>query len=91
MYALEHNGAFPGTIEELVPEILPDRSIFICPLSGPSEPMGYIYYGGKETDPGENVLIISKAADRRRKRVVVHVDGSGVIEQYTPGPVPIRR
>ena len=90
IYASDHEGAFPARIEELVPEILPDRGIFICPLSGPSEPMGYIYYGGKETDPGENVLIVSKAADRRGKRVVVHVDGSGVIEQYTPGPMPLR-
>ena len=90
LYADDHDGAFPVTIEELVPEILPDRSVFICPLSGPSEPMGYIYYGGKETDPGENVLIVSKGADRRGKRIVVHVDGSGTIEQYTPGPLPLR-
>ena len=83
IYATEHNGAFPKTVEELVPEFLPNPSIFVCPLS-PAEPMGYEYFGGKETDPPENVLLVSKAADRRGRRVVIHVDASGAIENYTP-------
>lgn len=84
LYAFDHEGAFPKTLEELVPEFLPDRSIFICPLSPPGETMGYIYFGGKETDPEENVLLVSKSADRRGKRIVIHVDLSGAIEPYTP-------
>lgn len=84
LYAEDHDGAFPKTLEELVPEILPSRDIFICPLSPPGETMGYIYFGGKESDPAENVLLVSKSADRRGKRIVVHVDMSGAIEQYTP-------
>ena len=84
LYAEDHDGAFPKTLEELVPQILPSRDIFICPLSPPGEAMGYIYFGGKETDPAENVLIVSKSVDRRGKRIVVHVDMSGAIEQYTP-------
>ena len=83
IYATEHNGAFPKTVEELVPEFLPNPSIFVCPLS-PAEPMGYEYFGGKETDPPENVLLVSKAADRRGRRVVIHVDASGAFENYTP-------
>ncbi len=91
LYAEEHDGSFPKTLEELVPEFLPSRDIFICPLTGPAESMGYIYFGGKTTDPGENVLLVSKGADRRGKRIVVHVDGSGVIEKYTPElPAPSR-
>ena len=89
MYALNHDDAFPPTLEELVPEFLPNREVFICPLSGPAEPMGYTYFGGKDTDPDENVLLISKSVDRRGKRIVVHVNGSGAIEKYTPGlPAP---
>ena len=83
IYADDHDGAFPKTLDELVPEFV-TREVFICPLSPPGETMGYIYFGGKETDPADKVLIVSKAADRRGKRVVVHVDGSGAIEPYTP-------
>ena len=91
IYALDHNGAFPATLEELFPEFLQDRSVFICPLSGPSEPMGYLYFGGKETDPADKPLIVSKSADRRGKRIVVHIDMSGAIENYTPAPAELRR
>ena len=83
MYATEHDDLFPKTLEELVPEFL-DPYVFVCPLS-PAEPMGYEYFGGKDTDPPENVLLVSKAADRRGRRVVIHVDASGAIEKYTPG------
>lgn len=84
IYAIDHDGNFPRTLDELVPEIVPSRDVFICPLTGPSDPMGYTYFGGKETDPADKVLLVSKAADRRGKRVVIHVDGSGAIEPYTP-------
>ncbi len=91
IYASDHEGVFPKTLEELVPEILPNRDVFICPLSGPAEPMGYIYFGGKETDPDDNILIVSKSEDRRGKRIVVRVDTSGAIEHYTPAlPAPPR-
>ena len=91
IYALDHDGAFPATLEELVPAIVQDRSVFICPLSGPSEPMGYLYFGGKDTDPADKALIVSKSADRRGKRIVVHVDGTGAIEKYTPALTDIER
>lgn len=83
MYALDHDGAFPKTVEELYPDIIESREVFICPVTGPSDPMGYIYFGGKETDPADKVLIVSKTPDKRGKRAVVHVDGTGAIEQYT--------
>ncbi len=90
IYAQDHERSFPKVLDELVPDYIPDRSIFICPLS-PSDPIGYDYFGGKETDPGKNVLLVSKGADRRGRRVVAHVDGSAAIEKYTPGlPSPPR-
>jgi hypothetical protein len=85
IYAMDHKGAFPKTLEELVPDYLPDRSVFICPLSGPSVPIGYDYFGGKDTDPATNVLLASKAVSKTRRRVVVYVDTSGVVEKSPPG------
>src|SRR5205823_4298386 len=84
LYALDHKDAFPPSLDELVPEYLPDRAVFTCPLSGPTVPIGYEYFGGKDTDPPEKVLLVSKAADRRGRHVVVHVDSSGGIEKYPP-------
>ena len=83
VYAQIHDGSFPKTLEELVPQYLPSRDVFVSPLS-PSEPIGYDYFGGKDTDPPENVLLVSKAADRRGRRVVAHVDGSAAMEKYSP-------
>lgn len=89
LYAMDHDGNFPPTLDVLVPEYLPDRAVFICPMSGPDVPMGFEYFGGKETDPPKKVLLVSKASDRRGRRVVVRVDTSGQIENYVPGlPAP---
>lgn len=89
LYAMDNGDAFPATLDELVPDYLPDPAVFICPMSGPDVPMGYEYFGGKDTDPPEKVLLVSKAADRRGRRVVVRVDVSGQIQEYQPGlPAP---
>jgi hypothetical protein len=85
-YATDHDGAFPDTLDALVPNYVPDRTAFICPLSGPSVPIGYDYFGGRVDDPPENLLLVSKSVDRRGRRIVVHVDGSGAIEKGTSLP-----
>lgn len=72
-YAVDHNGAFPGALTELTPKYLPDPKKLECPLSGPSVPIGYEYYGGKNTDPPATVLLVSKGQQRKR-RVVAYVD-----------------
>jgi Domain of unknown function (DUF4190)/GYF domain 2 len=89
LYAQDNRGAFPQTLEELVPDYLPTRDVFICPLSGPSVPIGYEYYGGKETDPAEQVLLASKALSKGKRRVIVHVDLSGEIAK-NPSALPAR-
>ena len=85
-YAEDHGGAFPDTLDELEPKYVPDRTAFICPLSGPSVPIGYDYFGGKVDDPPQKLLLASKSVDRRGRRIVVHVDGSGEIEKGAPHP-----
>jgi hypothetical protein len=84
LYAADHHGVFPRTLDELVPKYLPDRSNFVCPLS-PQLPMGYEYYGGTMTDPPDKVLLMSKFVDSHGKRVLAHVDGSCLF-QVPPQP-----
>ena len=87
IYATDNDGAFPKTLDQLVPDYLPDRALFIDPL-GPGMPMGYEYFGGKESDPADKVLLINKTPDRRGRRVVIHVNGAGAIEKYPSGALP---
>lgn len=82
IYASEHQGAYPATLEELVPDYYPGGEAFICPFT-PTEPMGYIYYPGQhDTDPAENVLLVSKGVSEFGRRVVIHMDGSGYVMPY---------
>lgn len=79
LYAVDNKGNFPPTLDALVPDYISDRSVFICPFDS-SEPLGYTVYPGKDTDPATNVLVVSKSMSKRKRRVVVHVDGTGNIE-----------
>ena len=88
IYAMDNKGNFPPTLEALVPDYISERSVFICPFD-PAEPFGYTFYPGKETDPATNVLLVSKSLSKRKRRVVVHVDGTGNIEPATTAlPLP---
>ena len=49
-YASDRGGRYPETLDELVPDYLADRELLRSPLS-PDEEVGYLYYGGRTTDP----------------------------------------
>ncbi|EDY17101.1 hypothetical protein CfE428DRAFT_5446 [Chthoniobacter flavus Ellin428] len=89
-YAVDHQNHFPAKLHELVPKYLPDRSVFSSPLS-PGETLAYEYFGGLQTDPPQNVLLMSTFKDRHGKRIIVHVDGSGLVgipPPILPSPLP---
>lgn len=77
-YAQDHNDRFPEYVDELIPKYLPDRKLFSSPLS-PGRWLAYEYYGGSRKDPADRVLLMSLFRDDRGRRVIVHVDGSGVV------------
>jgi hypothetical protein len=79
-YARDHQGAFPKTLELLVPKYLPDRQILVCPLSGSGMAVGYVYFGGMARDP-EDVLLMSKYHDASDVRVVARVNGATLFEK----------
>lgn len=84
LYAMDHQEAFPKKLDELIPDYLPDRTLFTSTLS-PGEPMAYEYFGGSEKDPSNKVLLMSKFKDRRGKRIIVFVDSSGRVGLPPPG------
>jgi hypothetical protein len=79
LYAVDNNGKYPATLEELIPDYLLDRTIFVSPFA-PTEPMGYSYVPGlTDTSPPETELIEDKFSAGSGQRVVVRVDGSAVV------------
>ena len=79
IYATDNYGKFPPNLAALVPDYLPVAAIFVSPFA-PDEPVGYTYQAGlKDTSPSKIVLIEDKFAGREKKRIIVHVDGSGEV------------
>ena len=86
IYAADHSSNFPPNLQLLVPDYIHDAKTLTCPLSGAAEPVGYEYFGGRETDPDEQVLLVSKGATAEGRRVVIRVDGTGGLEDYVAAP-----
>ena len=84
LYAVDNKGAYPKTLEELVPDYLPDAASLVCPISGPSVPVGYEYYGGMDNDPPDKVLLVSKALSKGKRRIVIYGDTSGRVVNDMP-------
>ena len=80
IYATDNGGRFPETLEELVPDYLPDREMLRSPLS-PDEEIGYLYFGGRSADPGHQLLMMSKSTDERGRRVVIRKNGAVTVEK----------
>ncbi len=79
LYAGDHDGKYPESLDDLVPKYFTDKRLLVCHLAkdGPNE--GYDYAGGKDTDPATDVLLSSHATSRDHKKVVVYKDGSGAV------------
>jgi hypothetical protein len=78
-YAADHRGNFPSQLDDLVPQYLPDKTVFSSPIPvpGASQPeIGYRYFGGKSTDPADQVLLISLGTTANHLKVLVFIDGS---------------
>lgn len=79
LYAGDHDGKFPPTLDDLLPTYLGTRTIFVSPFA-PGEPMGYTYTPGlTDNSPPDTVLLEDKHSVQEHQRVVVHVDCSGEV------------
>lgn len=79
LYATDNGGKFPPKLEALVPDYLADTKIFVSPFA-PNEAMGYTYTAGlTDSSQPDLDLLEDKFSVNEGQRVVVHVDGSGVV------------
>jgi hypothetical protein len=81
LYAMDHQGNYPPTLNQLIPDYLTDAKLFECPLRKGQPPLGYQYFGGKDTDPADKVLLSSNATTRDRKRLLVFSNGSAALRR----------
>jgi hypothetical protein len=75
-YAQDHSGAFPNDLNELIPDYLPDRSVFSSPLAPTPGQLDYEYFGAgsKDTDPATKVLLRGRYTIEEGQRSVVRYD-----------------
>lgn len=57
LYADDHDDKFPKNLNDLVPDYLRDLRVLHSPFSPDTNDIGYEYFGGKRTDPPDNVLL----------------------------------
>jgi hypothetical protein len=81
LYAKDHRGNYPPSLDALVPEYLSDKRLFACQIRKDQPPIGYNYFGGRDTDPSTNVLLSSKAVTRDHKRIIVTSDGAAIFKR----------
>ena len=46
-YATDHDGKFPENLDQLIPDYLKDKSVFVCPMSEDKTSIGYEYLAEK--------------------------------------------
>ena len=81
-YAKDHHGDFPHDLPDLIPQYLPDKSLFrtVIPVPGASQPeIGFRYFGGKSNDPPDQVLLLSLGTTTNHLKVIVFLDGTSRI------------
>lgn len=76
LFASDHSGSFPEHVRRLMPDYLSDAGIFACPFSAHREPIGYEYFGGKDSDPPKKLLLRANYASPDGRRVEAFVDGT---------------
>jgi len=79
MYAADHDGNYPPTLDALVEEgILPDQRIFEFPpaMNVPGQGWEYLGAGHGDSSPGNLIVLRSKKADSSKKFIIARSDGS---------------
>lgn len=79
LYATDHGGNLPPSLDVLVPDYLADKSILVSPFA-PNVPVGYTYTAGlSDTGPSDTVLLEDSFSNREKFRVILHADLSGEV------------
>lgn len=87
-YAADHDGQFPPTLQALVPQYLPDAKSLVCALRSANDTAGFRYFGGRDNDPEQKVLLASEQTSKDGRNVVVRVSGLVEMENLSATTLP---
>lgn len=76
LYANDHGGRFPPALDDLFPKYI--NMHLSCPGEPDKRQWGYDYFGGKDTDLPEKILLRSRHVIHGR-RAVVYCDADGAM------------
>lgn len=77
MYAADHGGKYPATLDELIKTAPEDEKLLDYPqFTDWSPEKGYEYAGGSDAEPGQKVILMSRSHSQSGKRILGHNDGS---------------
>lgn len=81
MYAGNHESKLPPTLEQLIPDYLPNRAALVSPFGPDNVAVWYDYTQGlKDTDPPKTVLLRDHYSTTTGLRATVYLDGSGELK-----------
>lgn len=80
-YARDHEGRFPDTYADMMPEIVSDSHVFwaTMDLGMPSEPLVYAGAGMRDSDDGSLPVVWSSRPSTSGRRVIARLDGSAEV------------
>ena len=84
LYAADHDGKYPPTLDALLPDYLADNKVLVSPFA-PDEPMGYTYHPGlTEKSPPATILLEDQYAPSvAGQKVVIRADATGEVTKAT--------
>ncbi|MDI1314525.1 DUF4190 domain-containing protein [Prosthecobacter sp.] len=88
-YSADHDGKYPPSIETLYDEqIIADRKLLEFPGVTDVPGQGWDYRGAELTDSSEGnaVVLVTKKADRSKRKIVAHNDGSVKVVKERDAP-----
>jgi Tfp pilus assembly major pilin PilA len=77
MYAIDNDGKFPDSLEQLTPNYISDPNILFTVTSSGREQFTYIP-GSTEVSPAETIVLVSPVV-RRNRRAVATADGAAML------------
>lgn len=84
-YANDHDGNFPPKLADLAPDYLKDEKLKAKALS---QGLDFDYFGGKQSEDDEKVILRSKTTGTAAKHVVAYADGTVDFEEESPNVSP---
>ena len=80
LYAGDHGGSYPSSLQQLVPSYIPDAQFIAIPSRDGSRQLDFEYFGGTDTAPPESVLIRIPPEQPDGSAVIGYSDMSGTIQ-----------